>query len=396
MPNLRDAISEAVTSTACSLLGNAGTYARNFENLVDAIAPDTPFPVASPAAGLSAAYGLLCNREPPPLTGPVPFSGGQCVGAPYRVTAEFQYNNNSIANPGGFSTFGDSVNVTGPVEGTFIESIPGRVRLYVVSASGNTLVAGVNGSTDPGVLTAKGDRITNIIRLSGGADNCGDPDPLPVIPDPDPTSDDIDITYENDEGDTITNNFTINFGDAFIDVDYQVNIPINIQNNNLPQFQINANLNFNTGDINYYAGNPAFPPGSGRPGKDAFKPGPGLPPVPPEVPTGEPAPFPDTSEAETKEIIAGVVVTTSQVPANISKVFQLENPDIYAPNLGYIAFQYQVGNTTAWSSDIPVKNLRNLIPCDWENGAIDVRGTPRPGVVWTITPLYLTRTALDE
>lgn len=396
MANLRDAIQEAVTSTACTLLGAAGTYARNFENILDAIAPGQGIPVASPASGIGAAYGLLCNREPPALQNPPPFTGGQCS-VPYTVTIAWDRELSIVQPPSGSIIDPRSVTSTylGAIQGLRVNNQPTLDQLFLQHAGTESPIDSF-GSSTPGDSAIINQRIVSVTRVDGLPDNCGNPAPPPVVPDPNPTGDDIDITYDNDEGDTITNNFAITFGSAYIDINSQINIPVNIQNNDNSEFQINASLNLNTGDLNYYAGNPSYPPGSGQPGKDAYKPGNDLPPVPPTVPSTDPPPFPPTSEAETEDIIAGAVVTVSEVPQDITVLFQSENPDIYAPNLGYIAFEIIVGESTAWTSDIPVKNLRNVIPCEWPAGAIDVKGTPRPGVNWDITPLYLTRTVTDQ
>lgn len=396
MPSLRDALNEAVTSTACTLLGAAGTYARNFEGILGSIAPGIGLPISSPASGLSAAYGLLCNRTPPPLQNPPPFIGGQCSGVLYDVSYSYDFRSGIFnAPPGTVTPSSGTRRVTGKVNGIRAVNTTNSAKAELLT-DGGIIDLGGGSSGFPNNVRVENERITNIVRVGGLPDNCGNPTPPPVIPDPDPTGDDIDITYDNDQGDTITNNFSITFGSAYIDINSQINIPVNIQNNDDSDFQINAALNFNTGNLNFYAGNPSYPPGSGQPGKDSYKPGEDLPPIPPTVPSTDPPPFPPTSEAETEDIIAGAVVTVSEVPSDISIIFQSENPDIYAPNLGYIAFEIIVGGSTAWTSDIPVKNLRNVIPCEWPSGAIDVKGTPRPGVNWEITPLYLTRTVTDN
>lgn len=395
MASLRDAVQDAVTSTACTLLGAASTYARNFEGILGAIAPDVGLPVASPASGLSAAYGLLCDRPPPPLQNPPPFTGGQCVGTSYTIafTVDFVTGvtppNTEVATPES-----GSLVRTGAILSFQIENNDTSCGYRLVTTTGSEFIGR---ATFP---TFNKNELRNLRGLTvtpnfGQPDNCGDPDPDPIIPDPDPTGDDIDITYENNEGDTITNNFNITFGSAYLDIDSQINLPVTITNNDDSDFSINANLNFNSGNLNFYVGNPAYPPGSGRPPKDSYKPGGDLPPVPPSVVAPIPVPFPPDGEAQTEDIIAAVMVTVDEIPPDITQIFQGENPDIFAPNLGYLNFAVAVGETSAWTADIPVKNLRQFVPCPWDAGAIDVKGTPRPGVNWTITPVYLTRTVVD-
>ena len=81
-------------------------------------------------------------------------------------------------------------------------------------------------------------------------------------------------------------------------------------------------------------------------------------------------------------------VTTVTDESRGTVIDQLDTPDIIAPNLGFIQFAIAVSNKIGWTVDIPVKNHRFFCECPWIGGAIDVRGTPRAGVEWIITPVY--------
>lgn len=398
MASLRDAISESVRSSACSVLSSGANFAANFERLVDAIAPDTPFPVASPAAGLQAAYGLLCNRPAPPVESPPPFTGGQCP-VTYTVTTTYTRTVSGAPQAPQQNTF---FNIPGTIKGTesFTEGTTVGVRLVFgipgnPSGTAKSNIVSISNAV-PNNIAIASSGIVSVVRTDGLPDNCGDPPGIEVEPNPDPLVDDPDITYDNDEGDEVTNNFTLVFSPAFLNVFNEVTIPVNIVNNDDDNFVINANLNLINGDVNFYGGNPSYPPGSNRPPKDGFKPANDLPDTPPDLPDLLPPPFPVDNNPEAVEIIAACVVTVTDINPNISAIFQGDNPTIFAPNLGYINFAIPVGDSIAWTSDIAVKNQRNFIVCEWEAGAIDVSGTPRPGVEWEITPIYLIRTANDQ
>lgn len=85
-------------------------------------------------------------------------------------------------------------------------------------------------------------------------------------------------------------------------------------------------------------------------------------------------------------------MTTTHLDGNETTLEQQDNPAIYIPATGYVQFLIQVGNSSAWTNDIAVKNLRAFIPCPWDAGAVEVKGTPRYGNQFTVTPVYVTRT----
>lgn len=99
-------------------------------------------------------------------------------------------------------------------------------------------------------------------------------------------------------------------------------------------------------------------------------------------------------------MIIGVLVTTTEINAgtSLTQIFQEEaNPDVWAPNLGYVNFLIRVSaDKYGWTVDQPVKNRRHLIPCPWPQGAVSVAGTPRPGVSWDLQPIYATLSASES
>lgn len=334
---------------------------------------------------------LLCDT-PAPAPNPPAFTGGQCS-ARYRILGEtFNYpNSQCIGNSSPFdfgAWWGPITGVSVVVDGSFAngrnfslqftsfgnlsfpKSIPETTRLFV-------------GSSFNGCPNVRLDAF-NPERIDGLPDNCGDPPPDydPVTP-PDVTVP-RDVTYENSQGVTVTIPVVFVYARAQLDVDANITIPFTL--NIAPNISFAGTVNFN-GEVNIGT----TPTGEGTPAKDPRK---GdcddiaIPtePVPTDPTDSNPPPQPDRDR---EEVIKGVLVTVAELSnERASLIVQSDNPDIYVPSLGHVQFLCRVGDTSAaWTSDQPVKNRRNLIPCPWPDGAIAVRGTPQPGVTWTLTPI---------
>lgn len=383
MPNFIDAVGESVNRAACVVLGS---FAANLEILQYVL---EPFATAPNYNGAAATYAARCGLPLPPSYDQVPpFSGGQCPGVNYRVDASFDYNTNAIANPGGFTTLSGFAVVPGRVLGTRIESIPGRVRLFVRFDGGEALIGGVNGSTNPGELVAQNDRITSITRPDGQPDNCGNPPYTPPSYQPGSNVTNENVTYEDNSNNSVTIPVVIGFGYATVNVNGQIEIPVTLNFTGNATLNANGTLNFTTGDFNFNAGNPNAPRPSGCSDPNGYQPDPSVPTPPSEIPD-EPASPPDPDDPpEPESVIKGCVVTVASLDDNETLLVQNENPDIYIPAVGYVQFKIRFGDSTAWTNDIPVKNKRCFIPCPWEGGAVDVKGTPRFGNQFVVTPIY--------
>lgn len=234
------------------------------------------------------------------------------------------------------------------------------------------------------------------VRADGLPDDCGDPPP--VIPPPvnNYNQYDVDVTYNDNDGNDITVPVTLIYGQAFIDADFNVQIPVKV--NLTPQVSFNATLNVQTGDIKFNLAptidlsGGTYNIGFGGDNRSTtnttnYYVG-GDPPPPPDGSESDDTPPPTAPQSE--QLIRGVIVTVTAHSGVMEGVFFQDggNPDIYIPNLGYVQFAIRVGSSVSWTADKPVKSLRSFIPCDWEGGAVDVQGTPRPGVEWTLTPVY--------
>jgi len=112
-----------------------------------------------------------------------------------------------------------------------------------------------------------------------------------------------------------------------------------------------------------------------------------------DSPPESPPPTEDPDQPEYTRVMSAAIVTTITPSPKSSVIFQSDGVDVYAPDLGLVKFKIQVGNKSAWTEDIKIKNLRQFVPVPWENGAIDVVGTPRSGGAFQITPIFVRKTA---
>lgn len=331
-------------------------------------------------------YNLLCNRQPPTDV-PLPFNGGQCP-VQYNITAAGTLKSQSGTPPDEPVTA--SASPFGPLVGT--RYIPGNLGLnqqFVLDAydgGGNPTVYSLFGTGGLGYFANCS--ITSVTRVDGNPDNCGDPArPIPPAPPPDWNVGDTNITYTNSDGIDVTVPVTFNIGNGYVDINAQVNVPVTVTINN--EFSATATVNFNTGDINFGVTNDVkgavnFSTGGIGSGNTVVINPPPSSTIDPEE--GEDDPRDDRA-------IVGVLVTVTSEPTGRATVIgQTDNPDIYAPRLGNVNFLCRIGTSLSggWTGDVPVKNRRHLIPCPWKEGAIDVKGTPEPGVEWVLTPIYAT------
>lgn len=345
------------------------------------------------ASALSAhAYATYCGRppEPPPYGTPQPWTGGQCDGVHYVVSISFAL----ILAP-----MGSNVNV-GRVGGNFDAVGPVRyARAYEDNPTSNDLriqAGWKGGSADVSVVKgvnedpenpqwAMQDVLIVVTRPDGLPDICGNPPPLPP---PDRLDRPGDITYINNEGDTVNSPVHFDFRGARIGLNGDVNIPVNIRFDLDPTLNISGTININTGHFTPNNGPPGTPTGPG-PGPGNVVTPPGTPPgTPPSVPPDPPTDPPDPDNDPPRKVIRGVVVTSTIAEVSATQIFGENIPDIFAPNLGYVSFLYKVDQTYAWSHDIPVKNAKQLIEVPWGYGAYDVKSTSRTGVTFSLIPIY--------
>lgn len=341
--------------------------------------------------------GLFCDSFAPPIP-PLPNmpQGGQCDGIRYRVTG---YLTDNEQNPSRQRILSFTRNVWGPITGTSpITGSGGIVTGYNLVCRGSgegtiqppgTLVNVGSGDGSGGIV---GITIQRIEPLDGASDNCG------VISGPTTEFPEEGIDIDIGPQLVINANPDLNFFfngvvtifkpqiDANFDIQVPMTLKTDINIGNGAKFEVNGTANLTTGDININF----FPPGSNGPrgnnGDDTLAPV-----RPPSLPPSGATPPPPDEDKNTRSRIVGVqvAVTSTALQRKASVIGQGENPDIYAPGLGYVQFFIDdvAGRDLGWTMDIPVKNVYQYIPCPVPEGAKAVTGTPNAGVVWTLTPV---------
>jgi len=178
----------------------------------------------------------------------------------------------------------------------------------------------------------------------------------------------IDVTYNNEEGDTVNVTLPFIFSPINVDATGRFNIP----------------FTFNAGGVNFSGTlqiapefnvtiNPPTAPRATDDPVDELDPGP---------------PEDEVEPVELDEKIIGVVVTATLTGEQQLTTIATQNiPTILAPRGGSIKFAYSFGAATFWSDDIDVKGGRTFIPCPFSQGADAVAVSPAPGVVVNWVPI---------
>lgn len=379
MATFSEALTTAVRNTFCA-------YLQTVEGFQRWLFEDDLFPTTPPS--LAFARFMLryhCNTDPPAFSAP-PFQGGQCVGVSYDVTIyrDIKVGANSVRGyPEPITVRGN-----GPIRGLYLEYGAGGITSLRINW----------GSSQPSIGSTISSSeywyayyITNVVRVGGLPDNCGNWLNPPTTPVPS-TPVIVPVSYTTNNSVNVTTAVTLTYAPFRVHIDGTINVPFRLRLDPSINVDVNGNLNLSTGDVNIHFGNPNFSPSS-DPNQDSYDTPDDVPDYPPTVPNSI-APIPPQPDTpSTEAVIRAVIVTVTAYDSNATIIPQDLNPDIYAPNLGFVNFAIATKGAIAWTSDIAVKNFRNFIPCPWEGGAIQVRGTPRPGVTWDITPV---RVVLEE
>lgn len=382
MVNFLDAATQAVRRSFCLATGRLGVWSElvlGSENPLGAI----------PAGIADFGRAIACDLPPPSTTAP-PFTGGQCV-IDYRVDIAFEYSINANASSPTYTPGTDFKNfVPGPITGIRVVTTGGGTGKQIVADrnGGTTSFFGVSGSA--GSVDIRNARITSVTPNSGGTpDNCGNPPAVrpPYTPGDNTVGD--TITYVNSNNTTVNVPVVVAFGYAQINANAQITIPFTLNATLNAPVNVSGEINLSTGDINFGGGNPGSTSGGCRESPDNFKPDDTLPEPPSGIGTGDPDPPIDPEKPQLRKQIRGAIVTTTTVPPGITVIPQGDNPDVYAPDVGVVSFLVSVGGERAWTEDIRIKNQRQFVPLAWDGGAVQVRGTPRIGGEFIVTPVYV-------
>jgi hypothetical protein len=382
---LAEAIGDYVRAGYCLSMSNIATLGELFGG------SDNP----GGAIGIPAARWItnnICNRPAPSLPAP-PFTGGQCLGIQYRVTIDGTYTvRGGIGTPVPFTTSIIAGGIIENVDLSTTELESSNIIRANVTSNGSIFFNQVfNGG---GNNTKADATITNIsiVRPDGLPDNCGSPTPVipPYTPGGNTTNN--NITYVDEDGNNVSIGGSLTLGYVTVNIDGTVSIPFTLNAELNPTANLNGNFNLNTGDINFDYGNPSLPSNGCQTNSDNYNVDVHIPPNPPGVPPEPETPDPNAEKPEKRKLLKGCYVTTTTIPPAVTEIFQAGAPNVYAPDLGLISFQISVNGASGWTEDIRVKNIRQFISCPWEGGATDVKGTPRLGGLFTISPVYLSFT----
>ena len=366
------------------------------------------FTPIAPAVGFAdQIHQWICN-EPPPEIPPPQFDGGQCECAQYNVRIVFDiadgtgnriesvFNNNLFGPIGGWTLTlleGENPFRRSELTGSSRGFVPGRGCQAEVTTGSFGIIQNLGQNFDPPSIKS-----VTVTRIDGGPDDCGSP-PVEIQP-VDPGDDEVtipDFEYDGPDGNPINIGpfvFKLLFFDVDVDLRPQLNFRVQLGDVNFNgQFKLDFSSDVEIDlDLDLFPVD-IFPPSNPSPGDGIGEPGEGVPPPPediPEDPVERPDPPGDPREIRT---LVGVLVTTTNfTPARRTVIPQENNPDIVAPSLGFVNFFGFVGDSdSGWSSDIPVKNERHIIPVPAGFNAVAVEGTPNPGVEWVLNPLFESR-----
>lgn len=378
MVSFKPSADDAIRRGVCQTLAASNALNEAFRDFI----PPGPANTYYPNFG-GLLYNNLCNTPQPDPPNP-PFNGGQCP-VLYDVSTEVEITNLAT---GGKQILNRTDRLGGPIYGIQKrqQGNSEQVGINHNDGSGGVDFFGV-ASIDSRFAAITAYSVTSIVRVDGQPDNCGNPGvERPPAPPPGWNNGNIDIDWTDNSGNNITTNVDIEIGIAFTNNDGDLILPVQITQNGNQTFTNNYNISNNTVQTA-----PTYNPnGPNNPGTGSNN-------GPSNVTTDDPVPPSPTQSTDPPidpdmvEIIRAVIVTVNTINTNTpTQILQESNPDIYAPNLGYVQFFCRIGNTTrgAWTHDIPVKNLNQIIECPWEGGAYAVEGTPRKGVTWTLSPVY--------
>ena len=306
------------------------------------------------------ARNLACNQAPDSVADEFdpPFSGGQCMGAPYLASGEL-LRNGVVA-----TTFNNRFGI-GPISLQRTAPSSTTTQALALVDSEGRILASLGGGPPDDMLSIN---VTNLQRTDGLPDNCGDP-PADILPySPLQNTTDVDVTFDDDQGNPVTITPNLTFGPVELLPDSALSIPITVVFE--PGSSLFGDFNLTTGDICFSIGNGA---------------GDGVPTTPIEIPE-------DENPEENQLVVIGARVVTNSISdaSRATEIFQSgPNPNIYAPRLGSVAFLYETSTgARSWGVDIPVKNTDFVV---WSpQPAINVGGTPEPGVDFSVFPIIQT------
>lgn len=399
MSSLLDTLGGLVKSTYCQILNNDLAVANA---AAYALGPVIGSYYRGPQL-VRTVRSLFCDDAPSPRPGqqiPGPPGIGQCSKR-YNITVTYQYGDGTTNTTSHYGYWGPLGSIV-PVDyngnpGSFGPNCNGA-QIYAhgddatVPTAAPVLMPLTGGGGPTGVASIVS---VNVQTSDGSDDNCTPQiyPPPAKLPDTGYTVPNVPFSFGGQNYNADITLFQPTLSPAFVLVG-----PFFINTNiafDVGTLQIGGNITLPGSNIEFNfapQGLPPSPSGSGGGGGGT---------LPPVTPVGEPPsppsdtkPDPGNPGVTKKTVVIGVQVNVSSVSNNnkATRIPQVGNPTIYAPSLGFVSFYIKdaKGNPLGWTTDIPVKNTYQYIPCPVQTGAAGVSGTPNPGVTWTLTPVTAT------
>ena len=242
MVSLGTAIQDAVRPAFCTLTRPAAATLGIYSRYLDAVGLlPTQDLLVQQIDRVRGIRNIFCSETPDNAlpAAPVPFTGGQCPGTIYFVSADAVINGNPPVFAGSGTGPGPIRLDTGPQE-------PSGEFAVLLDANGNFLSGGGT-SIPPGTF-----ELVNIqvIPQGGGPNDCGDP-PRTVPPyNPNNFTTPVDITFDDDNtGNPVTISPTLVFAPVNVGVDADFTVPFNLELS--PEINLAGELNLSTGDVTY-------------------------------------------------------------------------------------------------------------------------------------------------
>ena len=364
MVSFRDSLAEGIRQATCTWAMNVDNFWTSTGNLVAGATGLPNWITTDPSAGLVSR--IVCDMDDPIPLPPEPFTGGQCDGILYNCSTTIT------------QTFDDGREFIFPVSGTLVgpisfqqEAQRGGDNVFTGFVGGDGQELGVTG-TSVASYSASG---TSVSRVDGQADDCGNP---PIITNPTNINNNVtnNITYVNNEGNTVNQDINYSFGFAYVDVNLEAefNIPVNVD---VGGVNIPVRFNLSTGDIVFQFGGRGGGPGGG--GGDRIV----LEPAPPELPPDTGPDIPEPPDPRTEEQIIGAMVTVTALNNQFfgTEVNGGDASNLFLPRLGQVQFTYRFSDgSVAYSEAFGVTNRRQFVPSPRPENTIDATLFPANGV----------------
>lgn len=387
MATYREASSNALREAWCQMAAPAAV----FHGYVNEFLRDVG--VGQPPYTFNNLYRSFCSREPP-APAPDIYPQGQCL-VHYGVSITYLVSNNGGASfetkVEGLACSPSGAGIYGAVGTPFLLNEGGFFAWYVdaYDSTGTPTRWGLSTGYSTAIFTPGELLDYSVVRCDGLPDDCGTPAPEP--PPPNYWIQPITFTYTDNSTNTDIDVIgDVDFSVPYFDINGEINIDARIVFDD-PVLEINAEANFTINlDRDTINPSPAKDVGKdNRGGKNTDKNPTEDPEEEPEPDDDLPEPSPPPNPAATRIIVGAIVYVSAGQTGTATQIGQDENPDIYAPSLAEVSFRCLVNATqSVWTNDIPVKNRAALIPCPWYQGAVDVKGTARPGVEIKVIPVY--------